>query len=102
MNNSGIQPVEFKVLVRPKKVEEKTIGGIIIPESAKEKEKYATVHGELVAVSALAFTSPDWLYKPKVGDTVMYDKYSGARVKGKDDEEYILLNDKEIGAVIYG
>lgn len=102
MNKSGIHPVEFKVLVRPKKVEEKTVGGIIIPESAKEKEKYATVEGVLVAIGTIAFTSPDWLDKPKVGDTVLYDKYSGARVKGKDEEEYILLNDKEIGAVIYG
>ena len=102
MNESGVFPVEFKVLVRPKKVEEKTVGGIIIPETAKEKEKYATVEGVLIAVGALAFSLPDWLDKPKAGDTVMYDKFAGVTVKGKDGEDYRLLNDKEIGAVIYG
>lgn len=102
MNNSGIQPVEYKVLIRPKKVEEKTVGGIIIPESTKEKSKYATVEGELIAVGTIAFSDPDWLDRPKVGDTVLYDKYAGVTIKGKDGEDYRLINDKEIGAVIYG
>ena len=101
MNNSGIWPCEYKVLIQPKRVDEKTIGGIIIPESAKEKEKYVTVEGVLVAVGAIAFTDPDWLDKPKVGDTVLYDKYAGTTIKGRDGEEYRLINDKEIGAV-YG
>ena len=102
MNNSGIWPVEYKVLVKPVEVEEKTKGGIILPDSAKEKEKYAQQEGELVAVSADAFTNPQWLNPPKVGDKVLYDRYAGCTVKGKDGEFYRLVNDKELGAIIHG
>ena len=101
MNTSGIRPCEFKVLVKPKEVKEKTVGGIIIPESAKEKEKYATMEGEVIAVGALAFTNPDWLDKPKPGDVVLYDKYAGCTVRGTDGYDYKMVNDREIGA-IYG
>lgn len=95
----GIRPVEYKVLVKPKAVEEKTAGGIYLPDQIKEKEKFAKQEGVLVAVGAIAFTDPDWLDRPKVGDTVLFDKYAGCTVKGKDGEEYRLINDKEIGAV---
>lgn len=94
-----IKPMEYKVLIRPKVVEEKTAGGIILPEQTRDKEKYAQVEGELVAVGAIAFTDPDWLERPKVGDTVLYDRYAGCTVKDGDDE-FRLINDKEIGAVI--
>jgi len=102
MNKSGICPVEVKVLIKPNPIEVKTKGGIIMPEQTREKEKHAQVEGILVAVGANAFTDPDWLEHPKVGQTVLYDKYAGCTVIGKDGEEYRLINDKEIGAVIYG
>lgn len=95
----GIRPVEYKVLVKPKKVEEKTAGGIYLPDQARDKEKFAKQEGVLVAVGAIAFTDPDWLDKPKVGDTVLFDKYAGCTVEGTDGEEYRLINDKEIGAI---
>lgn len=103
MDQSGIRPLEYKVLVKPKIVEEKTAGGIYIPDTTKEKEKFAQQEGEVVAIGAIAFTDPDWLDKPKVGDTVLFDKYAGGKpVEGRDGEEYRLINDKEIMAVIYG
>lgn len=101
-NTSGIYPVEYKVLIRPEKVEEKTKGGIILPETAREKEKYNVTEGTLIAVSPNAFTDPDWLDPPKVGARVLYDRFAGSTVKGKDGEDYRLINDKEIGAIIHG
>jgi chaperonin GroES len=92
--------MEYKVLVKPEEVEEKTKGGIYIPEQAKDKEKFAKQEGVLIAVGAIAFTDPDWLERPRVGDRVLYDKYAGCTVKGKDGENYRIINDKEIGAVL--
>lgn len=99
-NSSGIQPVEYKVLVKPEKVEMKTEGGIYLPDSTQEKEKFAVVKGRLVAVGANAFTEPNWLRCPQIGDLILFDRYSGSFVEGADGEEYKLINDKEIGAII--
>ena len=100
MNKSGIYPVEYKVLIKPIKVEEKTAGGIIMPDSAKDKEKYATVKGRLIAVGAIAFTDPEWRVRPEPEQMVMFDRYAGGLVKGSDGEEYRLVNDKEISAIL--
>lgn len=100
MNTSGIYPVEYKVLIKPEEVEQQSKGGIFIPDTVKDKEKYAKERGEIVAVGAIAFTDPDWLHCPKVGDKVLYDRYAGSMVKGADGIDYRLINDKEIGAVL--
>ena len=100
MNESGIRPMEYKVLVKPEEVEEKTAGGIYIPVQTKDKEKFAKQEGVLIAVGAIAFTDPDWLERPKVGDRILYDRYAGCTVEGKDKVTYRLISDKEIGAVL--
>jgi chaperonin GroES len=102
MNKSGIRPVEYKVLVKPEAVEAQTAGGLYIPDSAKEKEKYAKERGDIIAIGSICFTDPNWLDYPKVGDKILFDKYAGATVKGQDGEDYRLISDKEIGAVIEG
>ena len=102
-NPSGIRPTEFKVLIRPKTVEEKTAGGIIIPEQAKEREQFAQMEGEIMAVAPLAFSYAEWPEDsppPQVGDRVLFAKYGGATVTGLDRTEYRLVNDKDIGAII--
>lgn len=104
-NATGIQPTEFKCLVAPKAIEEVTKGGIILPDTTKDSEKFATVEGTLVALSHLAFTyasAEEWEgKKPRPGDRIIYAKYAGVRVKSpKDGQEYILLNDKDIVATI--
>lgn len=105
-NATGIAPTEFKVLIAPKDVAEK-IGSILLPESTKETEKYAQVEGTLIAASPLAFsyaTPDEWAaagaQKPKPGDRVLYAKYAGVRVKGRDGKEYLLVNDKDLTATI--
>ncbi len=102
---SKIKPTEYKVLIEPSKVDEKTKGGIIIPDERKDRDQFAQMEGTLVAVSPLAFSYADeatWgdAEKPKPGDKVMFAKYAGAAVKGMDGKDYRLVNDKDIGAVL--
>ena len=100
-NKSGIEPVEYKVLIKPDEVETKTAGGIYIPDSVKDKAKYAKDEGIVIAIGSNAFTDPDWDVKPAVGQRVLYDRYAGSNVKSRaDGEDYRLINDKEIGAII--
>ena len=101
-NPSGILPTEYKVLIRPRAVDEKTKGGIIIPDASKEREQFAPMEGESSAVSPLAFTYYDWktAQPPKAGDRVLFAKFAGAVVKGKDGVEYRLANDKDVTAVL--
>jgi co-chaperonin GroES (HSP10) len=103
-NASGILPTEFKVLIEPDAVEEVSKGGIIIPVEKVDKDKYATTDGTIVAISHLAFTyatDAEWDgHKPKAGDRVAFAKYAGARRKGKDGKDYLLINDKDVVAII--
>lgn len=98
MNKSGILPVEFKILIEPEIVEEKTIGGIILTPKTKEMEQMAQVKGILIAVGGNAFE--DWKDKPRTGVKVYFGKYAGYIVKGNDGKEYRLANDKDICAII--
>lgn len=101
-NESGIHPSEYKVLIRPKAIEDKSKGGIILPDVSKEREQYAMMEGELIEASPLAFTYDDWkgAQPPKAGDRVIFAKYAGAIVKGRDSVEYRIANDKDIVAVL--
>ena len=103
-NESGIHPTEFKCLVLPKAVEEKSKGGIILPDETKERDQFAQLEGTLVDASPLAFTYHDGTVKafnpPKPGDHVLFAKYAGAVVKGRDGKDYRLVNDKDICAVL--
>jgi co-chaperonin GroES (HSP10) len=105
-NPSGIQPTEYSVLIDPLQVEEK-IGSIYIPDQSKDREKFAQTKGRIVARSPLAFSyaePEDWdkydAKKPDAGDLVLYAKYAGVTVKGKDGREYQLIKDKDICALI--
>ena len=102
MNDSGFSPVGYNVLVKPKTVEEKTAGGLYIPEKVKEKDEFARTDGVLVAVSPMAFVNPDWLAdapKPKVGDRVFFSRYQASEVKGRDGAPYWLMKDESIAGV---
>lgn len=101
MNTSGLQPVEYKILIEPEEVEQKSTGGIILAPTTTEKEKMAQVRGTLVAVGGNAFE--DWLPPlPKVGDRIWYAKYAGYVIKGDDGKEYRLANDKDCAAIVVG
>jgi chaperonin GroES len=99
-NPSGIVPMDLRILVRPDTVEEKSKGGIIIPESAQEKEKYAQCKATVVAIGENAFEeaasrSPAFV-KPQPGTRVLIAKYGGVLLKGNDGVEYRIMNDEDI------
>lgn len=105
-NPTGILPTEFKVLIEPREVEAK-IGSIIVPVSEQDRQKWATTEGTLVAVAPLAFSyakEDEWAAAgaepPRVGERVLFAKYAGTHVKGKDGKEYVLCNDKDVMAVL--
>lgn len=101
MNASGIIPVDLRVLVKPDPVEETTKGGIILSDATKDREKYAGTKATLIAAGSNAFTEwGDAALKPKAGDRVHFAQYSGSRIKGSDGEEYVVLNDKDLTAII--
>ena len=92
-----IRPLHDRVVVRPVEAETKTTGGIVIPDSAAEKSG----QGEVIAVGAGAVLD-NGKVRPltvKVGDRVLYGKYSGSEVK-LDGEELIVIKESEILAVI--
>lgn len=100
---SGITPFEFKVLIRPDVQEEKTKGGVYLPQDAREDQQRSIMKGKIEAMSAVAFSYAEWpagTHLPKAGDRVLYARYAGTEIKGKDDVMYRLVNDKDIGAVI--
>ena len=91
------RPLHDRVLVRRVEAEEKTAGGIIIPDSAKEKP----AEGEIVAVGTGA-RSEDGKVTPldvKVGDRVLFGKWSGTEVK-VDGEDLLIMKESDILGVI--
>ena len=101
-NESGIWPVEYKVLVQMLPKEEMTKGGIYIPEKQGDRHQQAREIGIFVIAGGCAFKDPEWPKDniPKPGYKVLFDKYAGSLQKGKDGKEYRILNDKEIGAIV--
>jgi len=102
MNTSGITPLDVKVLVKPDPVEEKTAGGIILADTTKEKSRYAGTKATLIAVGPNAFREWGEGNGPRVGDRVLYAQYSGARQKGDDGEEYVVMNDEDLICTVEG
>jgi len=96
MNPSGITPLDVKVLVLPDEAETKTAGGIIIPDTTKDKQKFAVVKATLIAVGPNAFKEWGERNAPEVGSRILMAQYAGARVKGADERDYILMNDEDV------
>ena len=86
-----IKPLDDRVLVEQTKETEEKVGSIIVPDTAKEKPRMAKV----VAVG----TDEDLKELIKVGDTILYSKYSGDEIK-MDDKEYLIIQRSDILATI--
>ena len=93
------RPLHDRVVVRRVESEEKTAGGIIIPDTAKEKPQ----EGEIVAVGPGARDESGKLVPldVKAGDRILFGKWSGSEVK-VDGEELIIMKDSDILGVIVG
>jgi chaperonin GroES len=102
MNTSGITPLGFAVVVRLDPVEEKTKGGIIIPDSIKDADELSAQEGTLVAAAPAAFDyCSNWPegYLPEPGARVLFKRYDGWLHK-RDGETFRILEDKSIVAVV--
>ena len=93
----NFRPLHDRVLVRRVTAEEKTAGGIIIPDTAKEKPQEGTVLA--VGPGRIDDKGNRVPIDVKVGDTVLYSKYGGTEVKYAG-QEYLLLNARDILAVV--
>ncbi|MDX9757551.1 MAG: co-chaperone GroES [Bacteroidota bacterium] len=93
----NLKPLADRVIVRALEAEEKTAGGLYIPDTAKEKPQ----QGEIVAVGPgkIADDGKKISMELKVGDKVLYGKYSGTEVTvGGDD--YLIMRENDIFAII--
>jgi chaperonin GroES len=92
-----IRPLQDRVLIRRVKEEEKTAGGIIIPDTAKEKP----LEGEVVAVGKGKLLKNGTLREldVKIGDHVLFGKYNGSEVK-VDVGEHLVIREDDILAIV--
>ena len=89
----NVRPLHDSILVRRMAEEEKTAGGIIIPDSAKEKPQ----RGEIVATGKGRVTEDGKILplEVKIGDKVLFSKYSGTELK-LDGAEYLMMREEDI------
>jgi chaperonin GroES len=92
MAKISVKPLADRVLVEPAEAETKTAGGIIIPDTAKEKPQ----RGKVVAVGN---GKPDEPMTVKVGDVVLYGKYAGTEIQ-VDGKDLLIMRESDIFAII--
>jgi len=93
-----IKPLGDRVVIKPLEAENKTKGGIVLPDTAKEKPQ----EGKVVAVGKGKVLDSGSVQAPevKVGDKVLYGKYSGNEITTKDGEELLIMKEEDILAII--
>lgn len=92
-----VKPLGDRVIIQPSESKEQTKGGIVLPDTAKEKPQ----EGKIVAVGAGKKTDDGKLIalSVKVGDVVLYGKYSGTEIT-VDGEEYLMVREEDILAIV--
>jgi len=88
----NVKPLADRIIIEPSAAEETTSGGIIIPETAKEKPK----KGKVVAAGSGKKDEPVTV---KVGETVLYGQYSGTEIK-IDGSDYLIMRESDIFAIV--
>jgi chaperonin GroES len=93
----NFKPLKDRILVKYSDEPEKSTGGIYIPDTAKEKPQI----GEVVAVGSGRATDDGKVQKMevKVGDVVLFDKYSGSKIN-MDDTEYLIIREDDVLGII--
>ena len=91
------KPLRDRVLVKFSTEEEKTAGGLFIPDTAKEKPQ----RGTIIAVGTGKITDDGkrQTMDVKVGDTVLFDKYSGTKIR-IDDEDYLIIREEDVLGIV--
>lgn len=97
MAQINVRPLHDRILVRRMAEEEKTAGGLIIPDTAKEKPQ----RGEVVAAGKGRITEDGKVLplEVKVGDSVLFSKYSGTELK-LDGKEYLMMNEADVLGIL--
>jgi chaperonin GroES len=92
-----LKPLSDHVVIKPLEAEEKTAGGILLPDTAKEK----STRGEVIAVGSGRVLPNGRVVKPAVstGDIVIYSKYAGSEIKA-DGKELKIVQESEILAIV--
>jgi chaperonin GroES len=95
----NVRPLRDRILVKRVEEEEQRVGGIIIPDTAKEKPQ----QGKVVAVGKgrVNDKGETFALDVKAGDTVLFGKYSGTEIK-LDGEEYLIMREEEVLGVVEG
>jgi len=93
-----IKPLGDRVVIKPLEAETKTKGGIVLPDTAKEKPQ----EGKVVAVGKGKVLENGTIapLEVKAGDKVLYGKYSGNEITTKDGEELLIMREEDILAII--
>lgn len=93
----NVKPLADRIILRPLEAEQKTAGGIIIPDAAKEKPQ----KGEIVAVGPgkIADNGQKIEMTLKTGDKVLYGKYSGTEVS-IDGQDYLIMKESDVLAIL--
>lgn len=92
MKSVALKPLADRVLVEAAQAEEKTAGGIIIPDTAKEKPQ----RGKVIAVGVGKKDEP---LTVKIGDSVLYGKYAGTEIT-IEGKEYLIMRESDIFAIL--
>ena len=94
----NIKPLGDRVIVKPLEAQEKTKGGIVLPDTAKEKPQ----EGKIIAVGKGKYLENGQLQplEVKAGDHILYGKYSGSEISTKEGEELLIMREEDILAII--
>ena len=93
-----IKPLADRIIVKQLEAEEKTKGGIVLPDTAKEKPQ----EGKVIAVGKGKVLESGQVQpiEVKVGDRILYAKYSGTEITTKNGEEYLIIKEDDVLAVV--
>lgn len=108
LNTSGILPLDHRLLVLHDTVEEKTKGGIFLPDQETSKQKHAQTKATVIALGDMCWAEARHDARqfgvnatfPEPGDRVLVGRYTGDQHKGRDGKEYTVLNDTDIIAFL--
>lgn len=92
----NLKPLGDRVVVKPEPSEEKTMSGIVLPDSAKEKPQIGTIIA--IGSGRILDNGQKVPMEVKIGDKIIYAKYGGTEIK-LDGEEYIILQERDILAI---
>ena len=94
----NLKPLADRIIVKPLEAEEKTKGGIVLPDTVKEKPQ----EGKVIAVGKGKVNDEGKVNTPEVkaGDIVLYGKYSGTEITTKDGEQYLIMREEDVLAIV--